>query len=200
MEKSRKKIAVIIVSIVAIIAVVSGTLAMFTSKSSLVQNGKLFGFSSNARVYFETEDGKTMNASADKDGLYKLSLDSNAKNYIGNFRVNVVKKGRSKCYVRVKLNVEWTLPDGTVTENIMLPYNFAEKWYDNRSKDYCVYYTENSGLEEDYDKSIITGFDEQKFLEEGLTETAVPRVSVSVEAVQINRYQQIWGIEKLPWE
>ncbi len=200
MKKGRKKIAAIIISVVAVIAIVSGSLAWYTSTNSLQQNGRLFGFNSSARVYFKLSDGSEFTAAADKDGLYKLSLDSNAKNYVGNLRINVVQKGYAKCYTRVQMNVEWVLPDGTVTQNIMLPYKFAEKWYDNRSEDYCVYYTENSNLYEQYDKSIITGFDEDGFINDNLTQSATPRISISVESVQINRYQQLWGIDKLPWE
>lgn len=200
MKKSRRKIAAIIISVVAVIAIVSGSLAWYTSTNSLQQNGRLFGFNSSARVYFKLSDGSEFTAAADEDGLYKLSLDSNAKNYVGNLRINVVQKGYAKCYTRVQMNVEWVLPDGTIAQNIMLPYEFAEKWYDNRSEDYCVYYTENSNLYEQYDKSIITGFDEDGFINDSLTQSATPRISISVESVQINRYQQLWGIDKLPWE
>lgn len=199
MKKSRKKIAAIIISVVAVIAIVSGSLAWYTSTTSLQQNGRLFGFSSSARVYFKLNDGTEYNATADKDGLYKLSLDSNAKNYIGNLRINVIQKGYSKCYTRVQMNVEWVMPDGTVTQNIMVPFKFAEKWFDNRSNDFCVYCKEDSKLYEDYDKSIITGFDEEGFINGNLVESATPRIAVSVESVQINRYQQLWGIDTLPW-
>ena len=200
MKKSKKRLAAIIVSVVAVIAIVSGSLAWYTSTNSLQQAGVLYGFKSSANVYFKLSDGTNYAASADKDGLYNLSLNSNAKNYIGNLRINVIQKGHSKCYVRVQMNVEWVMPDGTVTQNVTLPYKFAEKWFDNRSDDYCVYYTETSGLEEKYDQSIITGFDEESFISNNLTQSATPRLSVSVESVQVNRYQQFWGIDKLPWE
>lgn len=200
MKKGRKKIAAIIISVVAVVAIVSGTLAWYTSTTSLMQNGKLFGFTSSARVYFKLSDGTEYNATTDKDGLYVLSLDSNAKNYVGNLRINVVQKGYSKCYTRVQMNAEWVKPDGTIAQNITLPYKFADKWFDNRNNDYCVYCKENSKLYGDYDKSIITGFDEETFIKNNLTESATPRISVSVESVQVNRYQQLWGIDKLPWE
>ena len=200
MKKSRKRFAAIIVSVVAVIAIVSGSLAWYTSTNSLQQNGKLFTFDTSAYVYFKLSDGSTFTAKPDANGLYKLSLDSNAKNYVGNLRINVVYRGRAKAYTRVKMNVEWVMPDGTVTQNIMLPYKFADKWYDNRSEDYCVYYTDNSDLVEKYDQSIITGFDEGSFIDGNLTQSASPEIAISVESVQINRYQKFWGIDKLPWE
>lgn len=200
MNKGRKRIAAILISVVAVIAIVSGSLAWYTSTTSLQQNGKLLGFTSSARVYFLLSDGTKYSATADKDGLYKLSLDSNAKNYVGNLRINVIQKGYSKCYTRVKMNVEWVMPDGTIAQNITLPFKFAEKWFDNRNDDYYVYCTENSKLYGDFDKSIITEFDEETFINNNLTKSATPRIAVSVESVQINRYQQVWGIDKLPWE
>ena len=47
---------------------------------------------------------------------------------------------------------------------------------------------------------IITGFDEGSFIAGSLTQSASPEIAISVESVQINRYQQLWGIDKLPWE
>lgn len=200
MIKGRKRIAAVIVSIVAVIAIVSGSLAWYTSTNTSTQVGKLFGFKSSANVYFDTGDGKRYTAVADENGLYQLSLDSNARNYIGNFRVNVIHKGYARAYVRVKMNVQWTMPDGSVTQNSTIPFSFANNWYDNRSTDYCVYCTETSGLFQHYDESIITGFNEEEFIKTRLTESAVPGISVSVESVQVNRYQQIWGIDELPWK
>ena len=200
MKNSRKRLAAIIVSLVAVIAIVSGSLAWYTTTNSLQQSGKLFGFKTEAYVYFKLSDGSTVKAKPDEKGLYKLSLDSNAKNYVGNLRVNVIQKGSAKAYTRVKMNVEWVMPDGTVTQNIMLPFKFADKWFDNRSEDYCVYYVDSSDLNQKYDQSIITGFDEGSFIAGSLTQSASPEIAISVESVQINRYQQFWGIDKLPWE
>ncbi|MBQ7595937.1 MAG: hypothetical protein IJU45_04670 [Clostridia bacterium] len=199
MNKGRKRIAVIIISIVAVIAVVSGSLAWYSSTTSMSQRAKLSGFQSAGYVYFETEGGN-YKAVADDNGLYALSLDPAARNYVGNLRINVIQKGYAKYYVRVKMNVQWTMPDGTIAQNVTLPFTFDKQWFDNRAEDYCVYYTETAGLFDNYDKSIITGFDEEEFLKSSLTESAVPKIAVAVESVQINRYSQIWGIEKLPWE
>lgn len=198
MNKGRKRIAVIIVSVVAVIAVVSGSLAWYAS-TTMSQRAALVGFHSEGYAYF-TAGEKNYKAVADDNGLYELSLDPAARNYIGNFRLNVIQKGHAQYYVRVKMNVQWTMPDGTVAQNITLPFRFDEKWFDNRAEDYCVYYTETTGLFENFDKSIITGFDEAEFVKSSLTESAVPKISVTVESVQINRYKQVWGIDKLPWE
>lgn len=198
--KSRRRIAVLLVCIVVAIGIISGSLAWYSSTNSITQLGTLAGFSSKAVVYLLDENGGQTTPPCDKNGLYILSADPNADNYVGKLRINVVHKGYANSYVRVKMNVQWTMPDGTVTQNVLLPFEFAEKWYDNRENDYCVYYTEDTGLFENYDKSFIASFNGEKFQEETMTKDAVALVAISVESIQINRYQQVWGIETLPWE
>lgn len=200
MKKSRRSIAALIICLVAVVAIVSGSLAWYSSTNSLTQLGYLAGFKTTANVYLLNSEGKQITPQTDDNGLYILSTDPKADNYIGNLKVNVIHKGGANSYVRVKMNVQWTMPDGTVTQNIVTPFTFAEKWYDNRDNDYCVYYTEDTGLFESYDKSIITGFDRELFEAEALTLNATPKVAISVESVQINRYQQVWGLEALPWK
>ncbi len=199
MKKSRRSIAVLIICLVAVIAIVSGSLAWYSSTNSITQLGYLAGFRTTAEVYLINSNGAKIQPRVDENGLYILSTNPEDNNYIGNLKINVIHKGGANSYVRVKMNVQWTMPDGTVAQNIMLPFEFAEKWYDNRENDYCVYYTEDEGLFSSYDKSIIAGFDSERFQNESLTESAIPKVAISVESVQINRYQQVWGLEALPW-
>ncbi len=200
MKNSRRKIAVLIICLVAVIGIVSGSLAWYSSTNSITQLGTLAGFRTTANVYLLDAQGNKTYPESDENGLYILSTDPESKNYIGNFKINVVHRGYSNSYVRVKMNVQWTMPDGTVTQNILPPFEFAEKWYDNRENDYCIYYTEDTGLFSSYDKSIISSFDSEKFAQQTMTKDAVAKVSVSVESIQINRYQQVWGIEALPWK
>ena len=200
MKNSRRKIAVLIICRVAVIGVISGSLAWYSSTNSITQIGTLAGFRTKANVYLQDESGNKINLQKDENGLFILSADPSAENYVGNLRVNVIHRGYANSYVRVKMSVQWTMLDGTVTQNILLPYTFADGWYDNRDSDYCVYYTEDTGLFEDYDKSIITAFNSEKFAQETMTKDAVAKLAVSVESIQINRYQQVWGIETLPWE
>ncbi len=200
MKNSRRKIAVLIICVVAVIGIISGSLAWYSSTNSITQLGTLAGFKTKANVYLVDESGKQINLEKDKNGMLLLSTNPEDVNYVGNLRINVIHRGYSNSYVRVKMSVQWTMPDGTVTQNVLLPYEFADKWYDNRENDYCIYYTEDTGLFENYDKSIISDFDDEKFAETTMTKDAVGHLSVSVEAIQINRYQQVWGIENLPWK
>lgn len=199
MKKGRRSIAVIIICLVAVIAIVSSTFAWYSSTNSMTQLASIGNFQTYVNVYFENESGN-VTATTDADGFYVLSTDPQDVNYIGKLKVNVVHKGYLNAYVRVKMNVQWTMPDGTVIQNVLLPFTFAEKWYDNRANDYCVYYTEDTGLFANHDKSIIESFDGEKFAAETLSEVAVPKLAITAESVQINRYPQFWGMETLPWE
>lgn len=200
MKNSRRKIAALIICLVAVVAIVSGSLAWYSSTNAVTQYASLAGFTTKANVYLVDESGKESQISRDENGLFLLSANPEDDNFIGNLKINVVHRGRANSYVRVKMSVQWTMPDGTVTQNVLLPFEFTEKWYDNRENDYCVYYTEDTGLFDSYDKSIISGFDKELFNEKTMTKEAVAKLSVTVEAVQVNRYQQIWGIETLPWK
>lgn len=198
MKNGRRMAAAVIICLVAVVAIVSGTLAWYSSTNSMTQLATLGTFNTTAYVQFDTKDG-LVTAAPGSDGFYALSTNPQDDNYIGNFKLHVVHKGYANSYVRVKMSVQWTMPDGTITQNVLLPFTFAEKWYDNRANDYCVYYTEDTGLFASHDKSIIESFDGEKFAQETLSETATPKLAVTVESVQINRYQQMWGIDALPW-
>lgn len=200
MKNSRRKIAALIICLVAVIAIVSGSLAWYSSTNSFTQFASLAGFTTKADVYLMDENGAESRIRQDENGLFILSANPEDDNFIGNLKIKVIHRGYANSYVRVKMSVQWTMPDGTVTQNILLPFTFAEKWYDNRENDYCVYYTEDTGLFESYDKSIIAAFDSEKFAQESLTQDAVAKLAVTVEGVQVNRYQKMWGIEALPWE
>ena len=200
MKNSRRKIAALIICLVAVVAIVSGSLAWYSSTNSVTQYASLAGFTTKAYVYRLSDEGKEISLKGDENGLYTLSANPEDDNFIGNLKIKVIHRGYANSYVRVKMSIQWTMPDGTVTQNVVMPFEFAEKWYDNRENDYCVYYTEDTGLFESHDKSMITGFDVEKFNENTMTKSAVAKVAVTVEAVQVNRYQQIWGIETLPWK
>lgn len=202
-KKLNKRAIVVIVAVVAVIAVVGGSLAWFVTSSSLLQKFSISGFEVAADVYFM--DGETKyNASnfKDENGLYKLSLDSKDSNYIGNLRVDVGHSGAKSC-VRVRMNHEWTLADGTVAQyNAAVPYTIGSDWYDNRNTDYCIYYkgADNSGKADFAKSAVITGFDESSFDTSGFVDGVSVRVMIQVDSVQVNRYPQIWNIDKLPWK
>ncbi len=199
MKNSRRKLAVLLICIVAIISVVAGTFAWYSSTNSMTQLASIGDLRTLTNVYLE-RNGIKLNVPVDENGLYVLSTNPSEDNFVGNLRITVNQKGYSNAYVRVKLNVQWTMPDGTVTQNIQLPFSFHDGWYDNRAEDYCVYYTQTIGWFENHDTSIIIGFDLEKFNKETLSDVAIPKLAVTAQSVQINRYPQFWGMDRLPWQ
>lgn len=203
LHKLNKKAVVIIVAIVALVAVVGSSFAWFVSRTSLLQNFSLSSFEVSADVYFlDGEEKVSADEYKDENGLYTLSLNKDDVNYLGNLRANVAHSGAKAC-VRVTMNHQWTLADGTVAQNaVAVPYVFANGWFDNRDADYSVYYAgeDNSGEASFRTAEFITGFDEKSFDSSAIVEGVTLKVLVQVDAVQVNRYPQVWGIEKFPWE
>ncbi|MDD6275241.1 MAG: hypothetical protein PUB20_00200 [Clostridia bacterium] len=199
-QKFNKKAIAVIVAVVAVIAAVGATLAWFSTKSSVSEKFTLSPIKATGEVYFDV-NGEKKEASkfADNDGLYILSLDKNDDNYIGNLRMNVKLSG--KACVRVRLEFEWNNADGSVAQySTSVPYVFGDEWYDNRNEDYCVYYMENNGKASFDNLPVISGFDESEFDDFGFDSGNYVRTSIEVDAVQVNRYPQLWGIKNFPWE
>ncbi len=203
LHKLNKRAVVIIVAIVAIVAVVGSSLAWFVTRSSLSQQLTLSSFEAGADVYFLGEGGKvSAEEFTDENGLYILSLDKKDPNYIGKFRVGVTLDGGAAC-VRITMNHEWTTADGEILHrDVRVPYKFGELWFDNRDVDYSVYYAgkDMSGRATFTKTDMITGFSEADLDTTDLEDGTQLKVLIQVDAVQVNRYPQLWNIEKLPWK
>lgn len=202
-KRISKKAIVVIVAVVAIIAVVGSSLAWFVTQTSKSQSFYLSGIKTSATVFFV--NGKTTvdaEKYKDENGLYSLSLNGDDENYIGKLRVIVHRSGAA-CCLRVRTAFEWQFADGSVSQfTTNVPYIFRSEWFDNRSADYCVYYMGNdrSGKTRDDTLYLIEGFDDSKLdLSEVENGTSV-KALIEIDAVQTNRYPQLWNIEKLPWE
>lgn len=202
-KKISKKAIVIIVAVVAIIAVVGSSLAWFVTQTSKSQSFTLSGIKASATVYFT--NGKNMvdaEKYRDEKGLYLLSLNKDDENYIGKLRI-VANRSGAVCCLRVKTAFEWQLADGSITQfTTNIPYIFNDEWYDNRSEDYCVYYmgADRSGKARGDALYMINGFDESKFNLSDIEEGTSVKALIEVDAVQTNRYPQLWNLKKLPWE
>ncbi|MBP9989307.1 MAG: hypothetical protein KBT46_07390 [Ruminococcus sp.] len=202
-KKVNRKAIVIIVAVVAVISIISGTLAWFVTDSSLSQKFSVGGIKVSADVYFDNNGTKvSSNEYKDENGLYNLSLNKKDANYIGNLRVCVKKTG-SKSLLRVKMIYEWTNADGEIVQyKVSVPYKFNQYWFDNRDNDYCVYYQgkDKSGKADFTSYELIEGFNGYELDKSGFTDGTSVRALIEIDAVEVNRYPQIWNIEKLPWD
>ncbi len=203
LHKLNKRAVVIIVAVVAVVAVVGSSLAWFATRSSLSQQFSLTGFDVSANVYFANGD-KKVNAEnyRDEDGLYILSLNKDDANYIGKLRAGVTLDGGRAC-VRVTMNHEFTLADGTHSQQkVAVPYKFGTLWFDNRAEDYSVYYAgkDMSGKADFKTADFITGFNAAELDSADFAGVSEVRLLIQVDAVQVNRYPQLWNMEKLPWK
>lgn len=202
LKKMKRRTFVIIVAVVAVIAVVGSSLAWFTTNSSMMQKFNILSFDVSANVYFDN-NGKKISADSFKDenGLYILSSSEEDENYIGKLRVKVEHSGSRAC-VRVKMNYDLTLEDGSSAKyDVSVPFKFNQEWFDNRGEDYCVYYMGDGSGKADFTGSeLISGFDGESFDTTGFSESVSTKLFVQVEAVQVNRYPQMWNIDTLPWK
>ena len=202
-KKINRKALVAIVAVIAVIAVVGSSLAWFVTQTSKSQRFLLSGIKASAVVSFA--NGKNAVDSEkykDSNGLYVLSLNENDENYIGKLRVTVNHSG-SSCCLRVKMAYEWQFSDGSVSQySSAVPFVFGSDWYDNRNTDYCIYYRgdDDSGKFSADSMLLISGFNNNKFDTSGFEDGVTVKVLIEVDAVQFNRYPQLWNIEKLPWE
>ena len=206
-----KKFRLIAVFLVTVFIVGGFSLAWFYFRQSQQINLSLSNFQATPVCYFEGKEDTHLT------GLIELSTDPEAENYIGKFHVDVTYTGDGAGYLRVRMVHQFTNGDGgaAVQHPAELPYlTDSTLWMDNRSDDYCYYYMDRLNTEPDEEKklTLIQGLipdDEATgdIDESGATivqgfrdADAVIKVAVEADMVQINRYPQVWGIDKLPWK
>lgn len=72
-------------------------------------------------------------------------------------------------------------------------------WYDNRAKDYCFYYATPVYSTGTSVIDLITGVDATSIDLGVLPVDTEINILFETDAVQVNRYPQYWGLDKLPW-
>lgn len=220
--KLRKPPTAVLIAIIAVVVLVSVTVAWLTVGEAVTTRiYSLSNFDAYAEVYFEGDvspPGTYQNA----DGSLNVNVTATtAENYIGKLRVDAHFKGRGFAYIRLKMIQQWQdSGDKILQSDAVLPYNInipylaedtgdQNKWYDNRRDDFCLYFanelniinadfpTNNSNYVE---IPVITGgFDPVKMAAIAPSEAVSLKIAFTLEAVQVNRYPQFWGIETLPW-
>jgi len=214
--KGRKPAAALIIALVAIVVAVSTAVAwlIISTDYSPERYLSLSNFDAYAEVYFDNAGKKT----PVRDSLGAIEVDLTGTypdKYIGNQRVDAKYKGLGAFYLRLKMTQQWT--DNTTGKvlqaNAALPYKIGgtpydietggpqDAWFDNRLDDFCIYYADKIQVA---NANYIT----KPIIIEGMDITAFNamkpagatlKVSFALEAVQINRYPQFWGIDSLPW-
>lgn len=205
--KTKKRIIKPLVAVLTVIAVLfagySFTTAWITGTLlNPVRFASLGDFEADVNVTF----GGAPAAQDAVLGTIAVSFNPADENYIGNLRASVTFSGTGVAFMRVKMIAEWQINGMGQQASVSIPFVIDDdavtgntnKWYDNRANDYCVYYTSapSAGTVQ-----LITGFDTSAFDIasyngiEGLT----LKLAFTVDAVQFNRYKQIWEIDSLPW-
>ncbi len=197
-----KKFRLITVLLVTVLIVVGFSFAWFIMRTTdYNQTSSVSNFQANPVCYFEGYDGNVADFTDSETGLISLSTDSKQPNYIGKFRVRIDYTGKGSAYLRVKTVHEFSAGGSSTQYTAYVPYVTENGWYDNRGNDYCFYYKSVLKSSSNTDKqsvSLINGVDDVDI--EDIAEGVEIRVAVEADMVQINRYPQLWGIDKLPWK
>ncbi len=167
-------------------------------------------FNLTGDVYFETAGGKRVEGAQHlEDGLLQVDVSNPAAdNYLGNLRVDVTYKGYSPAYIRVRMIEQWIDEQTDTLQPVQyIPYLVGEgqNWFDNRQEDLCFYYqqmvsaSQDKNVEQQKTLRLIEGV-EEGFLSSIQDGAASLYLTITVDGVQPNRYQQFWNISKLPWE
>ncbi len=200
-----KKFRLIAMLLITVIIVTGFSLAWFIARTEYNKALSASNFTAEPVCYFEGS-GNTEGVADEyiENGLIVLSTDLDDENYIGNFRVNVKYKGDGAGYLRVKMVHEYSINSVSTQHPANIPYEAdVEKWYDNRGNDYCFYYMEEIDADSNANGNtleFITGINDVNGDIASIADGVEIRVAVETDMVQINRYPQVWGIDKLPWK
>lgn len=213
--KLRKPPTAVLVAIIIVIVAVSSAVAWLTvGDAVLTRTYTLSNFDAYANVYFQGNSNQEAYHNSDGTLSVKVNMsDSGADNYIGKLRVDAKFKGKGSAYIRLKMIQQWQDGSGKILQsNAVLPYSISplydptiggnqSRWYDNRKDDYCLYYaTKLKVTNAAYNSiSIIAGIQINPFNAMIPSGTVTLKVAFTLEAVQVNRYPQFWGIDTLPW-
>ena len=192
-----KKFRLIVILSVVLTLVIGSTLAWFIINSTdVAQQMSVANFKAEPVCYFEGTDETFI----DENGLITLSTNPEDPNYIGKFCVDVKYKGDGAGYLRVRMVHEYSINGNSTQHPANVPYEVSADWYDNRGNDFCYYYKNELDADGNDEKTLqfITADSDINLGE--LADGIVIKVAVETDMVQVNRYPQVWDIDKLPWK
>ena len=201
--------------VVAVLLIVSVTFAaIFRQSISASSTFKVSNFAAQTVVQFDgLSDARTEQYKTEYGVL--ASVDPSADNYIGKLRAHVQYSGRGVGLVRVRLTEEWSITKNGVRTvqpyQLDIPYVVSDAysgsagsgnqsaWYDNRLNDYCYYYATPVYSTGTSTIDLIEGVDTSGIDLGVLPISTQVHILFETDAVQVNRYPQYWGLDKLPW-
>lgn len=210
--KSTKKyklnpLAVIALVLCALIAVYCGTTAWLTSGVPLnplrLTSLQDFVYSIYVKTPSDTDWSQPsgpLEFTVDSNGNLVNKADNTKK--ISDYSFKVVQTGNGVAFARVRISQEWVADGTRLQGEYNMPFDLAvnDKLFDNRLNDGYVYYAGAFPVSED-GVVIFSGFDIANFDTSALSaySDVTLSIDVTVDAVQFNRYQQLWGMDSLPW-
>lgn len=206
-KKRRLNPFVIVALVICALAVIySATTAWLTSSiPNPIRFTQLEDFDYQMNVYFEGGEGVVSDFDCDSAAIAPIKVnysDPTASDYVGKLRVEIKQVGSGVAYTRVRVSHEWiNSVSGRLQGNSYLPYTVADGFVDKRDSDGYIYFKGTMSADVEY-TTVIDGFDSAAFdasTVSSLSGETQLLINVSVDAVQFNRYQQIWGMDTIPW-
>lgn len=199
-------LAVVALVICALAVVYCATTAWLTGEPlNPLRLTTLQDFDYDMKVYFEGADSAVVDTANGVNPTGAITVDytdPSAENYVGKLRVEIKQNGNGVAFARVRVSHEWLTSSGDRLQgDAYLPYTVnSEDFADNRNSDGYIYHDGAMEANGDY-VTVINGFDSASFDASAVSSigNVTLSVNVSVDAVQFNRYQQIWGISSRPW-
>jgi hypothetical protein len=196
-------LAVVALVVCALAVVYCATTAWLTGEPlNPIRFTTLEDFKYEMDVYFLQEDGSRVDVNAGSGAVSVDYKNPSAQNYISKLRVDVKQVGYGVAFSRVRVSHEWLDASGNRLQgDAYLPYTVnTAQFTDNRNTDGYIYYNGALAPSENY-TSVINGFDAASFDPSAVSamQGVTLSINVSVDAVQFNRYQQIWGMSSRPW-
>lgn len=212
-KKNGKSVGLILLIVAVVLAVVLTFSWFYNNFGGIIYNALgISNFNTSADIYFESDSGTRteVNSYVNGDKTFTVDVsDESSPNYIGNLHVKALYKGRGYGYLRMRIIPSSEYVKSGVTHiaqldsplPMIMSKSSKEIWFDNSNLDGFFYYSSPINSVSNNSYKIIDFLDgiDMNVFEAVESYSGSVKISVEVDAVQINRYKQFWGIEELPW-